>query len=87
MKLKFSFSIGYENRFCNQTKHIMLGEDYDLMSFDVFSLFTLIPVDLAIQVATVWLSNDDTLQDRTSIPVDDMADHLHFCMFVNNKLY
>ena len=40
----------------------MLGEDYDLVSFDVFSLFTSIPVVLAIQVATVWLSNDDTLQ-------------------------
>ena len=47
----------------------MLGEDYDLVSFDVFSLLTSIPVVLAIQVATVWLSNDDTLQDRTSITV------------------
>ena len=65
----------------------MLGEDYDLVSFDVFSLFTSIPVVLAIQVATVWLSNDDTLQDRTSIPVDVIADLLHLCMFVNNKLY
>ena len=56
----------------------MLGEDDELVSFDVVSLFTAIPVDLAIQVATVWISNDDTLQDRTSITVDDIADLLDF---------
>ena len=38
--------------FCEQMKNVKLEEGDELLSFDVFSLFTFIPVDLAIQVAT-----------------------------------
>ncbi|XP_068674425.1 uncharacterized protein [Montipora foliosa] len=60
--------------FCEQMKNVRLKEDDELLSFDVVSLFTSIPVDLAIQVVTDVLSNDETLQSRSTIPVDDIVD-------------
>jgi len=44
-------------------------------------------VELAIQVAKDLLSNDDTLQDRTTIPVDDFVDLLDFCLSTTNFKY
>ena len=60
-------------------KNVKLEEGDELLSFDVVSLFTSIPVDLAIEVATDVLSNDETLLDRSTIPVDDIVDLLDFC--------
>ena len=62
--------------FCEQMKNVKLEEGDELLSFDVVSLFISIPVDLAIQVATDVLSNDETLLDRSTIPVDDIVDLL-----------
>ena len=47
-----------------------------LVSFDVVSLFTNIPVDLAIKVATKRLRQDATLLQRTSLHVEDIIDLL-----------
>ena len=55
-----------------------------MLFFDVVSLFTSIPVDLAIKVATDVLSNDETLLDRSTIPVDDIVDLLDFCLSTTN---
>jgi hypothetical protein len=43
-----------------------------LVSFDVVSLFTKIPVELAIKVATKRLRQDATLLQRTPLPVEDI---------------
>jgi hypothetical protein len=51
-----------------------------LVSFDVVSLFTNIPVDLAIKVATKRLRQDATLLQRTSLPVEEIIDLLSFCL-------
>ena len=51
-----------------------------LVSFDVVSLFTKIPVDLAIKVSTNRLRYDDSLWQRTSLPLDDITDLLSFCL-------
>ena len=75
------FTVKNSVEFCEEMKNVSLKEDEELVSFDVVSLFTSIPVKLAIQVAKDLLSNDDTLQDRTTIPVDDIVDFL----FVDNK--
>ena len=40
-----------------------------LVSFDVISLFTRIPVDLALQIARSRLENDVSLDDRTTYVV------------------
>ena len=39
-------------------------------------------MELAIQVATDVLSKDDTLHDRTTIPVEDVVDVVDFLIFV-----
>jgi len=68
-------------------KNVKLEEGDELLSFDVVSLFTSIPVELAIQVATDVLSKNATLQDRSTIPVDDIVDLLDFCLSTTNFKY
>ena len=84
---KTDFTVKNSVEFCEQMKNIPLKEDEELVCFDVVSLFTSIPVELAIQVAKDLLSNDDTLQDRTTIPVDDIVDLLDFCLLTTNFKY
>jgi hypothetical protein len=59
-----------------------------LVSFDVVSLFTKVPVDLAIKVATKRLRQDVTLLQRTSLPVEDIIDLLsqHHILCVGGQL-
>ena len=58
-----------------------LDADQMLVSFDVVSLFTKIPVDLAIKVARNRLRYDDSnLWQRTSLPLEDITDLLSFCL-------
>ena len=73
--------------FCEQMKNVKLEEGDELLSFDVVSLFTSIPVDLAIQVATDVLSNDGTLLDRSAFPVDDIVNLLDFCLSTTKFKY
>jgi hypothetical protein len=60
-----------------------LNMEQVLASFDV-SLFTKIPVELAIKVATKRLRQDVTLLERASLPVEDIIDVLSFCL---NTIY
>ncbi len=68
-----------------------LNADEVLVSFDVISLFTKIPVDLAIKVARKRLRQDVTLSQRTSMPIEDIIDLLSFCLnttyFVFDGIY
>ncbi len=52
--------------------------DEVLVSFDVVSLFTSIPVDLALTVARCYLLNDDNLESRTMLSVDELMSLLHY---------
>ena len=61
-----------------------LDAEDELVSFDVVSLFTKIPVDLAIEVAKKRLREDVSLEKRTSLPVDFLIDLLSFCL---NKIF
>ena len=56
-----------------------LEADQMLVS-DVVSLFTKIPVDLAIKVATNKLRYDDSSWQGTSLPLEDITDLLSFCL-------
>ena len=78
------FTVKKSLDFCDQIKH---AEDDELVSFDVISLFTSIPVELAIQVATDVLSKDDTLHDRTAIPVEDIVALSRFLLVKTNFKY
>ena len=51
-----------------------------LVSFDAISLFTRIPVGLALDVARERLEEDESLSSRTSLSVDDIISLLALCL-------
>ena len=63
-----------------------LDADQLLVSFDIVSLFSKISVDLAIKVAKVRLRNDESLWQRTSLPVEDIINLLSFFSFFSLQL-
>ena len=51
-----------------------------LVSFDVTSLFTNVPVDLAVKIAGDRLTNDPSLADRSSLSPTEIQTLLSFCL-------
>ena len=70
--------------FAEFVSDINLAAKHELVSFNVVSLFTKIPVDLAIKVAKKRLREDVSLNKRTTLPVEFLIDLLSFC---HNKTY
>ena len=58
----------------------ILNACVELVSFNVVSLFSKIPVDLAIRVAEERLREDASLGQITSLPVEDIIHLLSFCL-------
>ena len=50
----------------------MLSEEEILASFDVVSLLTNIPTDLAVDIARSHLEKDTTLADRRTLDVEEI---------------
>ena len=57
-----------------------LRDDETFVSFDVVSLFTSVPLDLAIDIAYKRMSDDESLHDRTCLEVDDIVALLELCL-------
>ena len=51
-----------------------------LVNFDITNLFTQVPVDEALKVLEERLSADDTLTERTSIPVPQLTKLIEICL-------
>ena len=58
-----------------------------MVLFDVVSLFTLIPVHRAIEIARDNLENDESLDNRTSFTVDEICKLLEYRLNVTFLSY
>ena len=54
-----------------------------MVSFDVVSLFTKVPVHLATKVAQDQMSGDASLAEQTSLSADEVVNLLRFCLDAN----
>ena len=68
------------SEFAQQVRNIDLQQDETLISFDVVSLFTRVPIDDALQTISTRLTQDDTLEDRTAIPIPDICRLTELCL-------
>ena len=66
--------------FVEQVKHITLVLGECLGSYDVSALFTLVPVDPALNIIRDLLDKDHTLKDRTVLAVSDIILLFEFCL-------
>ena len=62
-----------------------MDEDEVMISFDVVSLFTNTPVDLALNQTEMLLINDNTLSERTNLDVPEIMLGIRLC--VNNMFF
>jgi hypothetical protein len=61
-------------------KDFKLEEDESLISYDVSSLFTNVPVNESVEIIRHRLENDVSLPSRTSMTATQVADLLHLCL-------
>ncbi|XP_054257628.1 uncharacterized protein LOC128982715 [Macrosteles quadrilineatus] len=78
--------------FVEKSKSIVLADTDKLVSFDVESLFTNVPVSETLKIIETRLTNDDTLANRTKLPVNVIMELLELCTQCNyfqleGKLY
>ncbi|XP_077546863.1 uncharacterized protein LOC144159322 [Haemaphysalis longicornis] len=66
--------------FVQKTGSITIEEDDLMVSFDVKSLFTSVPIDLAVNVCTAALESDATLPQISPINVPVLRKLLDFCL-------
>ena len=58
-----------------------------MVSFDVVSLFTKVPTDLAIRVARQRLAEDPSLPERSALAPDEVISLLKFCLVATYLAY
>ena len=66
--------------FVEVMRNLRVEEDEVLVSFDVSSLFTNVPVDKAVLVIRDMLQNDRTLSDRTTLSPNRVAELVEVCL-------
>ena len=66
--------------FVEQVKHITLAPGECLSSYDVFTLFTLVPADPALSIIKDLPDKDHTFKKRTGLAVNDIILLLEFCL-------
>ena len=80
------FTVKNSYEFVEQLKYLTISHDECMVSFDVISLFTKIPVDVAKTVVLERLKKDDTLDDRSDLTLTDIMTALNLCLD-NTYLY
>ena len=65
-------------QFVEDINSLVLAEDEVLLSHDVVSLFTNVPIPQALDIIRARLENDETLSERTDLSVDDIMELMEF---------
>ena len=73
------YSVRNSKEFVNYIKNFTISENEILVSFDVVSLFTSVPVDKALGLVLDLLSSDESLALRTSLDISDITIGLEHC--------
>ena len=66
--------------FIRSIKDVVVDGNELLVSFDVCSLFTNVPIGEAVSVIHEMLLEDESLEDRTVLSADVIADLLNVCL-------
>ena len=66
--------------FIDQIKGIQLNQDQCMMSYDVNALFTSVPTTKATNIIKRLLDQDQELQLRTSLSIENITSLLEFCL-------
>ena len=66
--------------FIDQIKGIHLGQDQCMMSYDVKALFTSVPTMKTITIIKQLLEQDQELQQRTSLSIENILSLLELCI-------
>ena len=81
------YSVLNSSQFAKEVANMEISDDEVMVSFDVVSLFTAIPVNKACDYIRNKLNNDSTLQSRTSLTTDDIISLLDFTLSNNYFVY
>ena len=81
------YSVLNSSKFAKEVANMEISDDEVMVSFDVVSLFTAIPVDKACEYIRSKLNNDNTLRFRTSLSTDDIIFLLDFSLSNNYFVY
>ena len=76
---KTNFTTKNSTEFVRGIKDFSISNSQKQVSFDVITLFTTIPLDLAKQIVFDRLSSDSHLQDRTTLSVPELMKALDIC--------
>ena len=66
--------------FVQKIRDINIHDSEIMVSFDVKSLFTKVPMDEALEIIQEKLKNDETLEDRTTFSAITITNLIKFCM-------
>lgn len=77
---KGSTHVSNSREFIEKVHDVTIDEDEVIISFDVVSLFTSIPTDMAVEACTSALQSDWNLPDRSPSDIPDHKRLLCFCL-------
>ena len=75
-----SHHIRNTQHFIEEAKSIQLQQGEIISSYDIKALFSLVPVDPALNIIHNKLPQDATLQSRTSLSIPNIMSLLRFCL-------
>ena len=78
------FSVANSREFSNEIADVNIQDDESMVSFDVVSLFTAIPVNKACDYIGRKLEDDSSLHSRTNLDIEDIISLLNFALSNNH---